>query len=156
MSTVPASIARENVEAELDAALAWASRHSWSMLWVPPDVVIRAATYHPEVGRLVEVRVRCDSYRALPPLWDFVRPGTDDTGRTFCPAAGPRSIFHGSGIICAPWNRGAYAELGGPHGDWNGAAAWLQVGGDVSVAKSIPDMFAVVDAHLRQSPGFMS
>lgn len=155
-TTVPPSMVRANLEAERDAARAWAGRHNWSLRWLLDDLVLRAATYHLAAKRLVELRVRCDSYRALPSVWDFVRPGTDETGRPYCPSAGPRSIFHGKGIICAPWNRGAYVELGGPHGDWSGPSSWLQVGGAVSVAKSIPDMLAVLDSHLRQSPGMMT
>jgi hypothetical protein len=43
---------------------------------------------------------------------------------------------------------------GGPHGDWSGPAAWLQVSG-TTVACTIADMLAAIDAHLRQSPGMM-
>ena len=154
--TLPPSAARANVEAELDAVLAWAARWGWVALWVPDTLMLSAATYHVPVRRIVEVTAQCDGYRALPPLWRFVRPGTAETGLAWVPASGPSSIFHPNGIICAPWSRLAYKDLGGPHDDWGGPPAWLQVGPPNSVAQRIPDMLSTIDIHLRQSPGMMA
>ncbi len=155
MSALPPTIALASVEAELDASRAWAVRHNWTLIWLPAALVLRATTYHVPVQRLVEVTGCCDGYRALPPTWRFVRPGTDETENKWYPAAGQNSIFHANGFICAPWNRLAYAEHGGPHSDWSGAVAWLQVRG-VSVAHTLPDMLASLDAHLRRSPGMLT
>jgi len=154
VSALPPTVVRASVEHELDAARAWAARHGWALHWNPEDLVVRAATYHQAVGRLVEVVGTVDGYRVLPPAWRFVRPGTSEGDRDFFPAPGPSSIFHGNIVICAPWNRLAYAEHGGPHGDWSGPAAWLQVTG-TTLAHTLPDMLAAIDAHLRQSPGMM-
>jgi hypothetical protein len=143
------------VEKELDAIRAWANRHGWTVLWSPERLVIRLATYHGPVERLVELVGEVEGYRALPPMWRFVRPGTDEVDKAWFPSAGPNSTFHGDGVICAPWNRLAYGEHGGPHGDWGGPGAWLQVTG-VTTAHTIPDMLAIVDANLRQSPGMMA
>src|SRR5205809_818636 len=98
-----------NVEAELDAARAWAGRHNWCLQWLPGELSIRAATYHRAVHRLVEVTVRCEGYRAVPPQWRFVRPGSDEPGNQWFPAPIGSSIFHPSGVLCAPWNRLAYS-----------------------------------------------
>ena len=35
-------------------------------------------------------------------------------------------MLHGQGLVCAHFSRMAYAEHGGPHGNWNGTAAWQQ------------------------------
>lgn len=156
-------MARAAVEAELDAVRAWAGRRNWTVAWQPEHLVLRASTYHPVLCRLLEVVAGCDSYRALPPAWQFVRPGTDEAGRQWFPApgAGPApgsgSIFHPNGVICAHWNRLAYAEHGGPHGDWGGPVAWLQVnGGNMALARSLADMLATIDVHLHTSPGMMA
>lgn len=155
MTALPPAVARLSVEDELVASKAWATRHNWTLLWFPDDLVLRAATYHVAARRLVEVTGRCDGYRALPPEWRFVQPGTDETGMRWYPAAGPGSIFHGNALICAPWSRLAYSENGGPHSEWSGPSAWLQVR-NVSLAHTIPDMLAAIDAHLRRSPGMMA
>jgi hypothetical protein len=123
--------------------------------WQPDDLILRAATYHLPVHRLVEVVAACDSYRALPPLWRFVRPGTDETGKQWFPASGSGSFFHPGGMICAPWSRLAYKEHDGPHDNWSGPTNWLNVT-DVTVAHTIPDMLASIDVNLRQSPGMMA
>jgi hypothetical protein len=155
VTALPAAMVQVSVEEELDAARAWAARHNWTLIWVPDELLLRASTYHAPVRHLVEVTARCESYRALPPLWSFVQPGTDNSEKKWYPTAGENSIFHSNGLICAPWNRLAYSDHGGPHNDWSGPAAWLQVR-NVSVCHSIPDMLASIDHHLRRSPGMMS
>jgi len=159
VSALPATVARASVEAELDAARVWAARHEWTLNWDAEEMLLRVATYHWPVSRLVELTAETDGYRALPPAWTFVRPGTNETSAEIFPAGGNLpgigSIFHGNLVICAPWNRLAYSEHGGPHDNWSGPAAWLQVQ-EGTIAHSIADMLAIVDVHLRASPGFMA
>lgn len=159
MSALPVAVARASVEAELDAARVWAIRHAWILKWDQGTMRLRAATYHHPVGRLVEVSALTDGYRAIPPAWTFVRPGTDETSRADFPAAcalpGIGSIFHPHAVICAPWNRLAYSEHDGPHNNWSGPAAWLQVR-EGTIAHTIPDMLAIIDMHLRASPELMA
>jgi len=158
VSALPATVARASVEAELDAARVWAARHDWILSWEAETLLLRLATYHRPAQRLVELLAKTDGYRALPPAWMFVRPGTEEANAAVFPAAGNMpgigSIFHGSGVICAPWNRLAYTEHGGPHDNWSGPEAWLQVP-EGTIAHTIPDMLAIIDAHLRASAGFM-
>lgn len=66
------------------------------------------------------LRCRCDGYPASPPAWHWYNPETtaiDQANDT--PTGG--GFFHGSGVICAPWNRLAYKSENpqGPHGDWS-------------------------------------
>jgi hypothetical protein len=155
-------MARANVETELDAARAWASRHGWTIDWSADDLLLRAATYHRPSHRLVELTADVDGYRGEPPAWRVVEPGTNEPATAHFPA--PKtggtiasSIFHGNKVICAPWNRLAYRECdpNGPHSNWGGPSAWLQVT-EGTRATSIAEMLAVIDVHLRLSPGFMS
>lgn len=160
MSALPPTVARASAEEELGAARVWAERHGWILTWNPDELVLRAATYHEPARRLVEVVGALDGYRALPPAWRFVQPGTDAEDKGHYPAPGqgsvPSSIFHSNPVICAPWNRLAYTEHGGPHGDWSGPAAWLQQVSGITVAHTLADMFSALDVHLRQSPGMMA
>jgi len=153
---LPPTASRAAVEAELEAARLWSARHNWTLLWLPDALMLRAATYHVPACRVVEFTAQCGGYRAIPLLWKSVRPGTDETEAQWFPKPGPGSIFHGNLIICAPWSRLAYSDHDGPHNDWGGPGAWLQVGGASSIARTIPDMLATIDAHLRQSPGMFA
>lgn len=66
-----------------------------------------------------------DDYRALPPIWRFLDPRTrDDIGPAAYPAPRGPSVLHPHGLVCAHFSRNAYAEHGGPHGNWNGPSAW--------------------------------
>jgi hypothetical protein len=158
VSALPATVARASVESELDAARQWATRHDWLLNWNPDALQLRLATYHRPVRRIVELTASVDGYRAIPPAWTFVKPGNDDIDPATFPAPGQipgiGSIFHGNVVICAPWNRLAYQEHHGPHDNWSGPAAWLQVQ-EGTIAHTIPDMLAIIDAHLRASRGFM-
>ena len=156
MTALPAQAAQAVVEAELPAVYSWAARHNWAILWRPDQLQLRAATYHNAVGRLVEATAGCDSFRALPPVWRFVRPGSDDTGKAYYPAPGPGSIFHGDGLICAPWSRLAYKEHGGPHDNWSSASSWLNVHDNVTKAHTLADMLAVIHTNICRSPGMMA
>jgi len=150
-------MARANVEAELDGARAWAGRHGWALDWGPGDLLLRAATYHRPVHRLLEVVAAVDGYRGEPPAWRVVELGTLTPTVDRFPSAAPNSIFHAHKVICAPWNRCAYKEYdaNGPHDNWGGPSGWLQVT-EGTRATTIAEMLAMIDVHLRQSPGYMS
>lgn len=67
------------------------------------------------------LKVVCNNYPSIPPAWhwynaiDEVIDHQNDTPR------GAGGYFHGSGRICATWNRLAYKQVDplGPHSDWN-------------------------------------
>lgn len=67
---------------------------------------------------------RCDDYPGFPPAWHWYNP---ETGAVDQPQDTPRGkgFLHGSGVICAPWNRLAYKaeDPRGPHSDWT-IGAW--------------------------------
>ena len=62
---------------------------------------------------------RCDRYPAIPPAWHWYDPEIQEVDRPEDTPTGG-GFFHGSGVICAPWNRLAYKseDPRGPHGDW--------------------------------------
>lgn len=158
--TVPATVTRATVEGELAAAVAWGNRHGWAMHWDADALLFRAANHHPAAGRLVEVTAALDGYRALPPAWRFVTPGTAESPRSAWPSPGHQpglnsSIFHTTPCICAPWNRLAYNTHGGPHPEWT-ITSWWNVPGGLTKANRLADMLDQIHQHLRASPGFQA
>lgn len=91
-------------------------------------------------------------YPALPPMWQFVN--LDKSNPTqYCNYPKPEGTVFGASIfinanhgpvICVPFNRLAYQEKGGPHGDWGGCTNWKNVNGQMVKAHSMPDMIAVI------------
>lgn len=156
--SVPAAVTVAVIEEELPAVEAYANRHGWSMGWDAESLVLSFEGQHKASAATLKLSAAVDGYRALPPSWSFEQ----EVGRTWKPcfpqaqnlAPGKGSIFHGSGVICAPFNRQAYKEHGGPHQDWGGTANWLHVNKDGHVrATNIADMLAVILGHLHVSPG---
>lgn len=98
-------------------------------------------------------------YKVLPPAWRCVnQDGVEVKGAYPSPGPlpdGKGSIFHNQPVICAPFNRLAYQDGGGPHaGDWGEAVRWWRISGDFAAPKTLPDMLMVIDTHLSFSPGW--
>jgi len=153
---VPATVTLAVLEQELPAAHRWAARHAWTLDADLDALQLTATTHHPADHAELILVGEFTGYRAIPPAWRFIDPATGQPGPRAFPAPGSppggSSIFHPMPVLCAPWNRLAYAEVGGPHGDWGAAAGWLNAA-NYSKAHTIADMLATVEAHLRSSPG---
>ena len=67
-------------------------------------------------GDVYQLEVVCERFPTVPPSFHWRNP---ETGRLDEPTDAPKpyNFFHGSGMICAPWNRLASAE-GAPHPEW--------------------------------------
>lgn len=63
------------------------------------------------------------------------------------------SIFHNACCICAPFNRRAYKELSGPHGDWGGPAQWLQAAPGRVQARTLGEMLSTIMRDLHYTEG---
>jgi hypothetical protein len=136
---------------------AWAARHGWTLEFDLDALTVAGVVTHPAdgVGQLYLLG-DCSGYRAVPPAWTFVDPDSGATIQHAFPARGRgATIFHQKLIICAPFNRLAYKECGGPHADWSGPSNWLHVTRGVK-APTIADMLNVINAHLQYSPGRMA
>lgn len=159
---VPHEVAKAVFEYEVQGAQAWAKRHGWALTLALEELRLDIQFDHPkqDAGRLRLVGDFHD-YKAVPPALEFVNVETGEPERQAWPAPGSRpgissSIFHSSGVICAPFNRLAYKEHGGPHEDWNGPQNWLSVSQQVVRATAIGEMLATLDLHLAASPGRLS
>lgn len=155
---VPADVSRASLEAEAPAVQAWAARRGWAAQLDLQRLGLVATFAHPADASLLLLVADLTDYRALPPAWRFVDPLTGTSTPRAFPAAGPvlgqSSIFHPNAIICAPWNRLAYADAGGPHPNWGDATNWLTVA-EGPVAHTVADMLATIHVHLQSSGGRM-
>lgn len=147
------------LEEEMPGIQAYATRRGWSVEWNPETLRLIFLGKHPCDNTPMRVVAAVDGYRALPPAWTFAPPEGQPVGGSFFPQGGSppamSSIFHQCHkVICAHFNRLAYSDHGGPHGDWRGPANWLEQKGKGHVyAERLADMFAVILVHLRASKG---
>jgi hypothetical protein len=119
--------------------------------------VVVAKTVHPTNGVPIVFHAEIDGYPAIPPAWTcrdedgVVTPAAFPVAGTLVGVAG--SVFHPNNVICAPWNRLAYASHGGPHGDWGELTAWKNAAAAQTQAHTIADMLDTLRLHLAVSPG---
>lgn len=155
---VPRAVSRAALVAESPAVRAWAARKGWKVTINVRDLRLTARMKHPaDAGQLI-LRADLTDYRLLPPAWMFL----DARGHDRIPAAWPRpgpvlggsSIFHSVGVICAQFNRLAYADYAGPHPNWGAASNWPNIT-EGTRADTLADMLQVIRVHLASSPGRM-
>lgn len=142
--------------AETPAITGWASRHGWRIETDTASLTLDAAAVHPATQTAIVFHADLTGYPAVPPAWTC-RSGTGETAPSAFPVAGsrngiPGSVFHPNGVICAPWNRLAYAVHGGPHNEWGELTGWKTVPGDVTQAHTLADMLTALALHLSASP----
>jgi hypothetical protein len=111
------TVASLAVELELGPLEENANARGWKLEVVSPTV------FH--LGLMAKdnekywLKIDCDAYPTMPPSWHWLDPETKelDAGRSVPRGSG---YFHGSNVICAPWNRLAYKDQNpnGPHADW--------------------------------------
>lgn len=148
------------VEEELVPAASWMTRHGATHLWNPDALELKVTFTKSDPDRRFFLLGYFDEYRALPPRFSF----TDMSwGNPLAPSNYPRvrgrtrsalCIMHeGHSVICAPFNRLAYSELRGPHGEWGGPGAWLQVAGEVVSAAHLADMLSGLQVEIDACDG---
>jgi hypothetical protein len=139
------------------AVTAWVARHpGWAARFAVDTLQLVVDVVHPVAQTPIRITADLTGYPAIPPAWQFTNPAGDGPGPF--PAAGsgtavPGSIFHGNKVICAPWNRLAFSELGGPHGDWGGLTNWRTTAVDCTRAETLADVLSQIALHLSVSPG---
>jgi len=149
---IPAEQARIIVEAELEGARGWTERYGIPLEWLPDKLTLRVKFVQPEGGSIYFLRGTFGEYRALPPEWTFTGEKGETAGR---PTDFPRGvqtrfgapifiIHNQTAVICVPFNRLAYTDQGGPHGDWGGPANWLNAGPGQIHAETIGDMLQAI------------
>ena len=161
---IPPETTQLILQHEMAGASKWAERHSVPLQWRPERLEVRAILKQPETDELFYLRGVFDDYRRLPPAWTFT---SDEESTEAAMHFAPRvdkppfgsSLFikkNNRPVICAPFNRLAYAEHNGPHANWRGAANWLTAGQpNRAKAHYLGDMLQVIYRDFCFSRGRM-
>ena len=96
------------------------------------------------------VEMRFDGYRGIPPLVEFVLPGTEELGSR---AAYP-SCFHRRLCICARYNRKTYKGHSALHSDWQ-YGDWSSEPGTEEIGGMLNHIFASINNHFGNYRGRM-
>lgn len=150
--TVPADVSLEAVQDELTVVAAYAAA---------VGIIIDTAgltttelrfyvTFSNRDGERFPVEFSCLDYPMHPPTVEFV---SDDRRQRGNKRLYPQG-FHPSPCVCMRYNRKAYGELGGPHGDWRLLDWRLPTGNGLGI-DSLALMVSDLDAKIRQSSGRM-
>lgn len=146
------------VDQELPGALALSERQGFGLDWNADELVCRVTLTQPKTGKFFYLLGEFRDYRELPPSWSFTDASFTQRGRQFMPKPqspppGVGSIFHNACCICAPFNRRAYKELSGPHGNWGGPAQWLQAAPGKAQARTLGEMLSTITRDLHYTEG---
>ena len=120
------------VEPQIEAVVEIAQCHGWLFERVGPRCF--RISLSARGGDIYQLEVDCDRFPMLPPAFHWRNPSTGELDQP-ADAPIPYNFFHGSGRICAPWNRLA-STAGGPHPEWN-VSGWqeqLETGGTRTLA----------------------
>lgn len=166
MLLIPTSVTHEAVAAEVLAATAWADRHSLPLTFDAEALRIEVLMAGPSADGTVGAQNyllvgELDSFPAIAPAWTFLHPETRETGAHAFPMVpssqfGPGLFIQGGPtgwLICAPFNRLAYAEHQGVHGDWGGATTWKTPRSPYTAVTTIGGMLDRIWREVLQSTG---
>lgn len=148
-------------EDEIPGAIRWAQHHGLEHTWDEGALALRVRLEgggHGEgVTEAYLLAGTFEDYRAMPPAWRFLDPRDGrDISLPAYPAAGPfpsGSVLHPNGVICAPWNRLAYRDVGGPHDNWTEPSKWQSIEPERTQARTVPEMLARIRAEVAISLG---
>lgn len=96
------------------------------------------------------VEFACHEYPLHPPLVEFVSKDRSERGM---PKLYPTG-FHAMPCICMRYNRKAYVELSGPHGDWRLVDWRLPTAQGVAI-DTVAMMLSDLDSKIRETSGRM-
>jgi hypothetical protein len=149
--SVDLEVTRQILKEEVDRMAALATSYGWT---VATDlsaltVTVRMRSCLSQAEYIIEAK--CDNYREMPPFFEFIHPNTGERGTKRCYPSPESSYFHGMPCICIQWNRKAYQNHGGPHGDWT-MANWMSYRPST---KSLGDMFIAIQSEIDKCIGRM-
>lgn len=115
---MPVELVIEEVVQELPAVAQYAAAAGLllddSLVLAAEPLPVLYMTFYNQEGRLFYAEIDCRDYSMHPPTVEFVDETRTRRGTANLYPAG----FHGMPCVCARYNRKAYQERGGPHGDW--------------------------------------
>ncbi|MGD9711261.1 MAG: hypothetical protein AB7V46_04245 [Thermomicrobiales bacterium] len=162
MALLPLSAVHARLQEDLPGARAWAERHDLELDWNEDELRLRLPLKGPE-SELFLLEGEFEDFPTLPPSWRFLDPRNGERiGAPAYPASaepsprGTALIINGGTegvVICAHFNRLAFAEEGGVHGDWGPLANWQNQQGNYTFAVTIADMLARIALEVSDCTG---
>jgi hypothetical protein len=149
MTAAPA-LSLETVREELAAAAAFAAAAGLviDVADLREDNVRFVVTFVNAAGARFPAEFDCRDYPAYPPTVEFL---DEERATRGLPSLYP-NVFHPMPCVCARYNRKAYSERGGPHGDWRLVDWQLPTGNGVAV-DSIVMMLSDLHSKIAASSG---
>lgn len=149
MTAAPA-LSLETVREELAAAAAFAAAAGLVIDdtgFAESDLRL-VVTFVNAAGDRFPAEFDCRDYPAYPPTIEFL----DETRTARGLSSLYPNVFHPMPCVCARYNRKAYSERGGPHGDWRLVDWQLPTGSGVAV-DSIVMMLSDLHSKIAASSG---
>lgn len=143
--SVDPDISRQIIREEVEAMSALASTYGWTVNLDFPKLTVTLHMRSNVDNQVFIVEAKCDDYKALPPIFEFIHPETSERGTPTCYPAGG-SYFHKTPCICVQWNRKAYRQLGGPHGNWE-MINWMKARPGMT---TLGDMFHLIQIEINK------
>jgi hypothetical protein len=104
-----------------------------------------------QAGETFYVEFECAEYPLYPPTVEFVSADGAERGTTRLYPQG----FHATPCVCMRYNRKAYTERGGPHGDWRLLDWRLPTGNGIAI-DTLTLMVSDLHSKIHQSSGRMA
>jgi hypothetical protein len=114
--SVPAEISLETIQNELAEAIPYASAAHLVLeaSGLSVEQLKFSVAFHNRAGEIFYTEFDCREYPLFPPTIEFTDEARQGRGlKHLYP-----NVFHTAPCVCMRYNRKAYGELGGPHGDW--------------------------------------
>lgn len=130
--SVPVAVSFASIQKELPAVQAYAEAAGLPLETdrLSEDHLIFRVGFRNAVREPFVAEFDCRDYPMYPPTVEFVDPaGGAGRGTASLYPAG----FHPTPCVCARYNRRAYIERGGPHGDWRLVDWQLPTGNGVAI-----------------------
>ena len=129
--SAPAALSLEAVREELPAVAAYAAAAGLAVdaNALSESILRFHVAFRNAAGENFTAEFDCRDYPMYPPTIEFVDASRTTRGTLALYPAG----FHGMPCVCARYNRKAYSERGGPHGDWRLVDWQLPTGNGVAL-----------------------
>lgn len=138
--TVAQEISRDIIRAELNQTQPLVKTFGWVLEEKLEQLIFTVRIRSSIDNEEYVMEFKCDNYKETPPFIEFINPVTGERGtRKVYPKNG-NGFFHSTPCICAQFNRKAYKEFGGPHGDWS-IGNWINLRPEVS---TLGDMITLI------------
>jgi hypothetical protein len=150
--SVTADVSLQALLEELTLVAAYVSAAGLSLdIALLDEITLRFyVTFCNRDGEQFQVEFECRDFPLHPPTVEFVNADRTERGASHLYPQG----FHPTPCVCMRYNRKAYGERGGPHGDWRLLDWRLPTSNGVAI-DTLALIVSDLDSKIRQSSGRM-